>query len=159
MPTRVTIDPGTESDSGVHQFQVSVVVTPPGSPTPPPSLSSLTLSQSAIPAGGTVTGTVKLTSSAPPGGAVVSLQGSMEGQVITPPSVTVPAGSVSATFTTTSAPEVNAPHWVFIGRATAHSMGRKRASSGSIPRLVQLRWSPWAPLARMLSEVSPVAPR
>ena len=39
----------------------------------------------------------------------------MEGQVITPPSVTVPAGSVSATFTTTSAPEVNAPHWVFIG--------------------------------------------
>ena len=115
VPTRVTIDPGTESDSGVHQFQVSVVVTPPGSPTPPPSLSSLTLSQSAIPAGGTVTGTVKLTSPAPPGGAVVSLQGSMEGQVITPPSVTVPAGSVSATFTTTSAPEVNAPHWVFIG--------------------------------------------
>ena len=48
VPTRVTIDPGTESDSGVHQFQVSVVVTPPGSPTPPPSLSSLTLSQSAI---------------------------------------------------------------------------------------------------------------
>ena len=115
VPTRVTIDPGTESDSGVHQFQVSVVVTPPGSPTPPPSLSSLTLSQSAIPAGGTVTGTVKLTSPAPAGGAVVSLQGSMEGQVITPPSVTVPAGSVSATFTTTSAPEVNAPHWVFIG--------------------------------------------
>jgi hypothetical protein len=115
VPTRVTIDPGTENDSGVHQFQVSVVVTPPGSPTPPPSLSSLTLSQSAIPAGGTVTGTVKLTSSAPAGGAVVSLQGSMEGQVITPPSVTVPAGSLSATFTTTRAPEVNAPHWVFIG--------------------------------------------
>jgi hypothetical protein len=39
----------------------------------------------------------------------------MEGQVITPPSITVPAGSLSATFTTTSAPEVNAPHWVFIG--------------------------------------------
>ena len=39
----------------------------------------------------------------------------MEGQVITPPSVTVPAGSISATFTTKPAPEVNAPHWVFIG--------------------------------------------
>ena len=115
VPTRVTIDPGTESDSGVHQFQVSVVVTPPGSPTPPPSLSSLTLSQPAISSGSRVTGTVRLTSPAPAGGAVVSLQGSMEGQVITPPSVTVPAGSLSATFTTTSAPEVNAPHWVFIG--------------------------------------------
>jgi hypothetical protein len=115
VPTRVTIDPGTESDSGVHQFQVSVVVTPPGSPTPPPSLSSLTLGQSAIASGGTVTGTVRLTSPAPAGGAVVSLQGSMEGQVITPPNVTVPAGSLSATFTTTPAPEVNASHWVFIG--------------------------------------------
>jgi hypothetical protein len=115
VPTRVTLDPGTESDSGVHQFQVSVVVTPPGSPSPPPSLSSLTLSQPAISSGGKVTGTVRLTSPAPAGGAVVSLQGSMEGQVITPPSVTVPAGSLSATFTTTPAPEVNAPHWVFIG--------------------------------------------
>jgi hypothetical protein len=115
VPTRVTIDPGTESDSGVHQFQVSVVVTPPGSPTPPPSLSALTLSQSTISSGSRVTGTVRLTSPAPAGGAVVSLQGSMEGQVITPPSVTVPAGSLSATFTTTPAPEVNAPHWVFIG--------------------------------------------
>ena len=34
VPTRVTIDPGTENDSGVHAFQVSVVVTPAGSPTP-----------------------------------------------------------------------------------------------------------------------------
>jgi hypothetical protein len=39
----------------------------------------------------------------------------MEGQVIVPPSVVVPAGSISATFTTTPAPQVNAPHWVFIG--------------------------------------------
>jgi hypothetical protein len=39
----------------------------------------------------------------------------MEGQVIVPPSVTVPAGSISASFTTTKAPEVNASHWVFIG--------------------------------------------
>src|SRR4029077_12152888 len=106
VPTRVTIDPGTESDSGVHQFQVSVVVTPPGSPTPPPSLSVLTLSQSTISSGSTVTGTVRLTSPAPAGGAVVSWRGSREGRVITPPGVTVPAGSVSATFTTTRAPEV-----------------------------------------------------
>jgi hypothetical protein len=115
VPSRVAIDPGTESDSGVHAFQVSVVVTPPGDPTPAPSLSSLTLSQSSVLAGGTVTGTLTLTSPAPAGGAVVTLQGSMEGQLITPPSVTVPAGSSSATFNTLSAPQVNASHWVFIG--------------------------------------------
>jgi hypothetical protein len=115
VPSRVAIDPGTESDSGVHAFQVSVVVTPPGDRTPAPSLSSLTLSQSSVLAGGTVTGTLTLTSPAPAGGAVVTLQGSMEGQVITPPSVTVPAGSSSATFNTLSAPQVNASHWVFIG--------------------------------------------
>jgi len=31
-PTRVTLDPGTESDSGVHAFQISIVLTPSGSP-------------------------------------------------------------------------------------------------------------------------------
>src|SRR6185436_11550347 len=82
---------------------------------PPPSLASLTLSQSSILAGNTVTGTVTLTSAAPAGGAVIPLQGSMQGQVITPPNLTIPAGNISATFTTTPAPQVNAPHWVFIG--------------------------------------------
>jgi hypothetical protein len=115
VPVRVTIDPGTEADSGVHAFQISVVLTPAGNPTPAPSLSSLTLSQPSVLAGNTVTGTVRLTSAAPAGGALVTLQGSMEGQVITPPNVTVPAGSISATFNTLPAPQVNAPHWVFIG--------------------------------------------
>ena len=138
VPTRVTIDPGTESDGGVHPFQVSVLVTPPGSPTPPPSLSSLTLSQSSVLAGNTVTGTVRLTSPAPAGGAVVTLQGSMEGQVITPPSVTVPAGSISATFTTLPAPEVNAPHWVFIG-------ARYGTNDGSQARILEVDPSPGPP--------------
>ena len=115
VPVRVTIDPGTEADSGVHAFQISIVLTPAGSPTPAPSLSSLTLSQPSVLAGNTITGTVRLTSAAPAGGALVTLQGSMEGQVITPPSVTVPAGSISATFNTLPAPQVNASHWVFIG--------------------------------------------
>ena len=113
-PTRVTLDPGTEADSGVHAFQVSIVVTPPGSPTPPPSLSSLTFSSESILAGGTVTGTVTLTSPAPAGGANVFLNGSLDGQVITPPNVIVPAGSTTATFTTSPAPEVNVPSWVFV---------------------------------------------
>lgn len=136
-PTRVTIDPGTENDSGVHAFQVSVVVTPPGA-TPPPSLSSLRLSQSAIAAGGTVTGTVTLTSPAPAGGAVVRLQGSMEGQVIVPPNVTVPAGSTTATFTTKPAPQVNAPHWVFIA-------GQYGTTNGQQVRILEIDPAPGVP--------------
>jgi hypothetical protein len=38
----------------------------------------------------------------------------MEGQVIVPQSVTIPAGSISATFTTAPAPETPFPRWVFI---------------------------------------------
>ena len=38
----------------------------------------------------------------------------MEGQVIVPQSVTIPAGSISGTFTTTRAPETPFPRWVFI---------------------------------------------
>src|SRR4029450_4874674 len=138
VPTRVTIDPGTESDGGVPPFQVSVVVTPAGSPTPAPSLFSLTLSQSSVLSGGRVTGTVRLTSPAPPGGAVVTLQGSMEGQVITPASVTVPAGNISASFSTKPAPEVNAPHWVFIG---AHY----GTTGGSQARILEIDPAPGPP--------------
>jgi hypothetical protein len=134
-PTRVTIDPGTENDGGVHAFQVSVVVTPAGSAPPPASLSSLTLSQSSVLAGSTITGTVTLTSAAPAGGAVVTLQGSMEGQVITPSSVTVAAGSNAATFRTLPAPQVNAPHWVFIG---AHC----GTSGGSQQRILEIDPAP-----------------
>src|SRR5262249_46302876 len=49
----------------------------------------------------------------PAGGAFVRLSGSMEGQVVTPAGVTVPAGSLSANFTIT-APQVNAPRFVLI---------------------------------------------
>jgi hypothetical protein len=111
---RVIIETGTNAD-GYRAPQVWLTITPAGSPTPPASLSSLALSQSSVAAGRTVTGTVTLTSPAPADGAVVRLQGSMEGQVIVPQSVTVPAGSISATFTTTPAPETPFPRWVFIG--------------------------------------------
>ena len=149
VPTRVTLDPGTDSDSGVHAFQISVVLTPPGSPTPRPSLSSLTLSQPSVAAGGTVTGTVRLTSAAPAGGAVVSLQGSMEGQVIVPSSVTVPAGNISASFTKTSAPEVNASHWVFIGARYGQFNGMQARILALIPHPGQQRCLRWVRLVRM----------
>src|SRR4029450_4393602 len=135
VPTRVTIDPGTESDSGVHPSQVSVVLNPPGAPTPAPSLSSLTLSQSSVLSGGTVTGTLRLTSPAPAGGAVVTLQGSMEGEVIAPQSVTIPTGSISANFTTSPAPETPFPRWVFI-------QGHYGTSGGSQARILEIDPAP-----------------
>jgi hypothetical protein len=59
----------------------------------------------------------------------------MEGQVITPPSVTVPAGSISATFNTRPAPQVNAPHWVFIG-------ARYGTFNGSQARILEIDPAP-----------------
>jgi hypothetical protein len=81
---------------------------PPASQTaPPPStggtaLASLTLNQDVVFGGGTVQGTVTLTAAAPPGGAVVPLASNYPSNASVPPSVTVPAGSTSATFTITT---------------------------------------------------------
>jgi hypothetical protein len=137
VPTRVTIDTGTEIE-GFRAPQGSIVVTPPGSPAPAASLSSLTLGQSSVLAGGTITGTVSLTSPAPAGGAVVTLSASMEGQVIAPASVTVPAGSLRASFTTTPAPETVVPRWVLV---QAHY----GTSGGTQARVLEIDPAPGVP--------------
>ena len=113
VSSRVTIETGTDVD-GYRAPQCSLVVTSAGSPSPAASLSSLSFSQNSVPAGGTVTGTVVLTSAAPAGGALVTLSASMEGQVIVPPNVTVPAGSLSATFTTIPAPQTAISRYVLV---------------------------------------------
>jgi hypothetical protein len=134
VATRVIIETGTDID-GYRAPQTWLTVTPPGSPPPPPSLSSLTLSQPTVLSGNTVSGTLRLTSPAPAGGAVVTLQGSMEGQVIVPQSVTIPAGSISATFTTTPAPETPFSRWVFI-------QGHYGTSGGSQARILEIDPNP-----------------
>src|SRR5438874_2381263 len=134
VPLRVIIETGTDVD-GYRAPQTWLIVMPPGSPTPAPSLSSLTLSQSSVVSGGTVTGTLKLTSPAPAGGAVVTLQGSMEGEVIVPQSVTIPAGSISANFTTSPAPETPFPRWVFI-------QGHYGTSGGLQARILEIDPAP-----------------
>jgi hypothetical protein len=134
VATRVIIETGTDVD-GYRAPQTWLTVTPLGSPPPPPSLSSLTLSSSTVVSGGTVTGTLRLTSAAPAGGAVVRLQGSMEGQVIVPQSVTIPAGSISATFRTAPAPETPFPRWVFI-------QGHYGTSGGSQARILEIDPAP-----------------
>jgi hypothetical protein len=65
-------------------------------------VSSLTLSQTNVIGGNSVTGTVTLTAAAPSGGLVVSLSSSNPGVAGVPASVTVPAGATSATFTVTT---------------------------------------------------------
>ena len=124
VPTRVTMDSGTGFE-GYHAPSTWLTLIPAGSPEPPPSLSSLTLASANILGEGSTTGTVTLTSPAPAGGALVRLSGSMEGQVVTPQSVTVPAGSISAAFTIT-APQVNAPRYVLI-QATYGTTGGMHA--------------------------------
>jgi len=59
----------------------------------------------------------------------------MEGQVIVPQSVTIPAGSISATFTTTPAPETPFPRWVFI-------QGHYGTSGGSQARILEIDPAP-----------------
>ncbi len=108
---RVYIDCGTDVD-GYRAPQSSIVVTPVGTVTPAPSLSSLKLASPSVLVGDTTTGTVTLTSAAPAGGAIVTLNGSLDGQVIIPQSITVPGGALSATFKTTPAPETVFPRYV-----------------------------------------------
>jgi hypothetical protein len=64
-------------------------------------ISTLTLNPNIISSGGSVTGTVVLTSAAPMGGAIVLLS-SNDYAAQVPNSVTVPAGQTSATFTVTT---------------------------------------------------------
>src|SRR5215813_9279344 len=123
-PTHVVIDAGTAFE-GYHSPGAGLTLLPVGSPAPAPALASLTLASARILGETTTTGTVTLTSPAPAGGALVRLNGSREGQVITPPDVTVPAGSLHADFTIT-APQVNAPSYVLI-QATDGATGLMQA--------------------------------
>ena len=75
--------------------------TPQSAPTAA-ALSSVSLSPPSVTGGTSSTGTVTLTSAAPNAGALVALTRNPTSVVTVPPSVTVPAGGVSATFTATT---------------------------------------------------------
>ena len=124
VPTRVILDSGTAFEK-YRAPSTWLTLMPQGSLAPAPSLSSVTLAAASVAGGGQTTGTVTLTGPAPAGGALVRLNGSVEGKVVTPPNVTVPAGSVSANFTIT-APQVPARHYVLI-QATYSTLGVSHA--------------------------------
>jgi hypothetical protein len=112
-PGLVIINTGTANDN-YRAPEAWLTLLPPGSPAPAPGLASVTVQTPSVLGGHTTTGTITLTGPAPAGGASVWVNGSMEGEVVTPAGgVTVPAGSTSANFTIT-APQVNASYWVMI---------------------------------------------
>jgi hypothetical protein len=111
--TPITINTGTANDN-YRAPETWLTLLPAGSAAPAPSLATVTVATPSVLAGQSTTGTITLTGPAPAGGASVWVNGSMEGQVVTPSGgVTVPAGSTSATFPIT-APQVNASYWVMI---------------------------------------------
>jgi hypothetical protein len=76
----------------------TVTVTPPAPDPPPAILQSLAVSPASVQGGSAAQGIISLSSSAPAAGATVSLSSSNPGVATVPGSVTVSAGSSSATF-------------------------------------------------------------
>lgn len=122
--TGATFSPGFPTTQGAFDrvfngdpaiFWGDAFVTKFGSGTAPPppqsaALSSLGLSPTSVTGGNPSTGTVTLTTAAPAGGAAVALSSSNTAAATVPASVTVPAGSTSATFTvSTSSVGANTP--------------------------------------------------
>src|SRR4051812_20612772 len=143
--TRVRIDSGYGAEN-YRSPSIWITVAPPGTPTPA-ALASLALTSASIAGGTSTTGTVTLTAPAPAGGATIRLSGSAEGQVVVPPSVTVPAGSTSATFTIT-APSVPATYYVLIQAGLGFTAGTQakllaiRPGSAATPTLAGFSVSP-----------------
>ncbi len=117
----VTIDTGTANEH-YRAPLVRLTLLPAGSPAPVPALSAVTVATPSVLGGGSTTGTVTLTGPAPAGGAVVWVNGSMEGSVITNGNVTVPAGQTSANFPI-NAGQVWAPQWVMVQASYGSDLG------------------------------------
>ncbi len=144
MPASVTIQPGTKSQTfsittkGVTAKQTGTFTasyrglskTSPLT-VDPVVVSALKLSKPAIGGGSSVTGTVTINSVAPTSGVVVVLGDNIPAAT-TPPSVTVPAGAKTATFTVTTE------------YVEAVQKGTVTASRGGVTRSVAFRVDPTA---------------
>jgi hypothetical protein len=122
----VTIDTGTANDH-YRAPLVRLTLLPAGSPAPAPALSSVTVATPSVLGGGSTTGTVTLTGPAPPGGAVVWTNASMEGGVLANGGVTVPAGQTSANFPI-NAGQTWAPQWVMVQASYGSDLGGMHAA-------------------------------
>jgi uncharacterized protein (TIGR03437 family) len=98
VPTVPSSDavPVTFTLGGVAGLQTLYIAVQSASPTP--QVQSLTFSASSVAGGGTIQGTVALSTSAPPGGVVIALSSNSSAASV-PATVTIPAGATSVTFT------------------------------------------------------------
>lgn len=97
-PTVVTV---FVSGGGV-MLSADLTVNPPGTPVPPPTLSSFTVAPNTVNAGVTATGTITAPTAAPAGGLVVSVFSRIPGSAQVPTTVTIPQGAASVSFPVTT---------------------------------------------------------
>lgn len=123
----VTTSPVTTSQSTIirathgtasRAFTLSVTPAATG-----PAVTSVTLSESSVVGGTPVTGTVRLESAAPSGGATVFLSSDNTTVATVPSTVTVPAGATTATFTVETKPTTNSQSSVIVAEAGGGRVG------------------------------------
>lgn len=88
-----------------------------------PAVTSVTLSQTNVVGGTPVTGTVRLASAAQAGGQNVVLTSDNTNAATVPPSVTVPAGQITATFPVDTKPTVNSQSSLIVAEAGGARVG------------------------------------
>jgi len=115
-----------------------------GGPTQP-SLSSLSLNPTSVVGGNSSTGTVTLTAPAPSGGFVVNLSSSNPSVATVPSTVTVPAGTTSATFTVSTRA---------VSSATSVTI---TASAGGVSRTATLTVNPAPSVTLQSLTISPTS--
>jgi hypothetical protein len=140
VPTGVTVAPGAETASFVVSTSpvtasasalitathaaatrhFSLAITPAATG---PAVTSVTLNQTTVVGGTSVVGTVRLASAAPSGGQTVVLTSDNTNAATVPPSVTVPAGQVSATFPVETRPTTNSQSAVIVAEAGGARVG------------------------------------
>lgn len=112
-----------------------------------PGLTSLSVNPTSVAGGATATGTVRLASAAPAGGVAVNLESSLPRTASMPPSVTVPAGATSASFTVTTFPSFLTTVQLSAGlnnlfQSTSITVGPSSSPPPSAPTLSALSISP-----------------
>ncbi len=115
-----------------------------------PTVTSLTLNPSKISggSGGTSTGTVMLSGFAPVGGTLVALSSSNSALAAVEPSVTVPAGQSSATFTVWTNAGYRRHSGLSFAPVISASAGRRCAVTVRTPAIAAIAGSPSRPSSR-----------
>ncbi len=106
---------------------------------PEPELSGLTLSQTSVAGGGTVTGTVTITLPAPSGGFTVSLSSNRSAATV-PSGITIPAGLTQSEFEVSTSPVNEQITATIMASAEGTSIGRYLTVFP--PRLIAVSFSP-----------------